>query len=359
MKSIKAGNYTPITDRQADYLDTFFKVLSSDGKVNISRSRDAHTAYWDPEMNNIVLPEYAKNQKELYILFGSHEIAHSLYTPKNFYQYSNNSKVISSVDNNKTVELTRTVMHVLNVIEDIRIEKLIRRKYPGLVSIYRKGHELLYQKAVSENKNYPISNEDWAKRTIIDRISAKVVYGKIIDLELSDNEYAIMKWICRAETWNDTLIRTFYILELLNSESSQIELKSNQSESGESNDFSDSDFPNDFSDSDFPNDSKEDITDIVSDDKSLNSQMDLSENIKEFSSKIQSMSDDIDKLSELVEQLKENNIDNSDQEFIKPQDNHNQLTDTSKPAYDRYNTRLLRINTSKIKQLVAGKLKAW
>jgi hypothetical protein len=241
-------------------------------------------------------------------------------------------------------------MHVLNVIEDIRIEKLIRRKYPGLVSIYRKGHELLYQKAVSENKNYPISNEDWAKRTIIDRISAKVMYGKIIDLELSDNEYAIMKWICRAETWNDTLIRTFYILELLNSESAQTEIKSNQSESGESNDFSDSDFPND---------SKEDITDIVNDDKSLNSQMDLSENIKEFSSKIQSMSDDIDKLSELVEQLKENNIDNSDQEFIKPQDNHNQLTDTSKPVYDRYNTRLLRINTSRIKQLVTGKLKDW
>lgn len=353
MKSIKAGNYTPITDRQADYLDTFFKVLSSDGKVNISRSRDAHTAYWDPETNNIVLPEYAKNQKELYILFGSHEIAHSLYTPKNFYQYSNNSKVISSVDKNKTVELTRTVMHVLNVIEDIRIEKLIRRKYPGLVSIYRKGHELLYQKAVSENENYPISNEDWAKRTIIDRISAKVMYGKVIDLELSDNEYAIMKWICRAETWNDTLIRTFYILELLNSESSQIELKSNQSESDKSS------WSNDSFDSDFPNDSKEDITDIVSDDKSLKSQMTLSDKIKEFSSKIQSMGDDIDKLSELVEQLKENDIDNSEHEFIKPQDNHNQLTDTSKPAYDRYDTRLLRINTTKIKQLVAGKLKAW
>ena len=353
MKSIKAGNYTPITDRQADYLDTFFKVLSSDGKVNISRSRDAHTAYWDPETNNIVLPEYAKNQKELYILFGSHEIAHSLYTPKNFYQHSNNSKVISSVDNTKTVELTRTVMHVLNVIEDIRIEKLIRRKYPGLVSIYRKGHELLYQKAVSENKNYPISNEDWAKRTIIDRISAKVMYGKVIDLELSDNEYAIMKWICRAETWNDTLIRTFYILELLNSESSQLKLKSDQSESDKSSEY------NDSFDSDFPNDSKEDITDIVNDDKSLNSQMNLSEKIKEFSSKIQSMGDDIDKLSELVEQLKENDIDNSDKEFIKPQDNHNQLTDTSKPAYDRYDTRLLRINTTKIKQLVAGKLKAW
>ena len=354
MKSIKAGNYTPITDRQADYLDTFFKVLSSDGKVNISRSREAHTAYWDPETNNIVLPEYAKNQKELYILFGSHEIAHSLYTPKNFYQYSNSSKVISSVDQNKTVELTRTVMHVLNVIEDIRIEKLIRRKYPGLVSIYRKGHELLYQKAVSENKNYPISNEDWAKHTIIDRISAKVMYGKVIDLELSDKEYAIMKWICRAETWNDTLIRTFYILELLNSESAQAEIESNQpeSESDKSGGFGDS------FDSDFPNDSKEDITDIVNDDKSMNSQMDLSEKIKEFSSKIQSMSDDIDKLSELVDQLKESGIDNSDQEFIKPQDNHNQLTDTSKPAYDRYDTRLLRINTSKVKQLVAGKIKS-
>ena len=354
MKSIKAGNYTPITDRQADYLDTFFKVLSSDGKVNISRSRDAHTAYWDPETNNIVLPEYAKNQKELYILFGSHEIAHSLYTPKNFYQYSNSSKVISSVDSNKTVELTRTVMHVLNVIEDIRIEKLIRRKYPGLVSIYRKGHELLYQKAVSKIENYPISNEDWANRTIIDRICAKVMYGKIIDLELSDKEYAIMKWICRGETWNDTLIRTFYILELLKSESAQAEIESNQHEpeSDKSGGSGDS------FDSDFPNDSKEDITDIVNDDKSMNSQMDLSENIKKFSSKIQSMSDDIDKLSELVDQLKESGIDNSDQEFIKPQDNHNQLTDTSKPVYDRYDTRLLRINTCKVKQLVAGKIKS-
>ena len=355
MKSIKAGNYTPITDRQADYLDTFFKVLSSDGKVNISRSRDAHTAYWDPETNNIVLPEYAKNQKELYILFGSHEIAHSLFTPKNFYQYSNSSKVISSVDQNKTIELTRTVMHVLNVIEDIRIEKLIRRKYPGLVSIYRKGHELLYQKAVSENKNYPISNEDWAKRTIIDRISAKVMYGKVIDLELSDKEYAIMKWICRGETWNDTLIRTFYILEFLNSESAQTEIESNQPESDKSGGFGDS---GDSFDSEFQNDSKEDITDIMNSDKSMNSQMDLSENIKEFSSKIQSMSDDIDKLSELVDQLKEGGIDNFDQEFIKPQDNHNQLTDTSKPVYDRYETRLLRINTSKIKQLVAGKIKS-
>ena len=114
--------------------------------------RPVQTASFDVKNRILTLPILDKNiSSDLYDLFTGHEVGHALYTP------------IEGMLKAKEMKINRDV---LNVVEDSRIERKIKYKYPGLKNSFVKAYKELLQKDF-----FSIEGTDINKMNLIDRIN--------------------------------------------------------------------------------------------------------------------------------------------------------------------------------------------
>jgi hypothetical protein len=91
--------------------------------------RNVRTASFDVKNRILVIPTLDKNlSAALYDLFTGHEVGHALYTPMEGMLEAKRQKVN---------------MNVTNVVEDCRIERKIKYKYPGLKLPFLKAYQEL------------------------------------------------------------------------------------------------------------------------------------------------------------------------------------------------------------------------
>ena len=102
--------------------------------LNVIHDPSAHTASFNTITRTLVLPAWVDMPKVCYLLFTGHEIGHALWTPVDAWD----SPLIPSEW--KPRDGYRSV---LNVTEDVRIEKRVKRKYPGLRSDFVDGYKRL------------------------------------------------------------------------------------------------------------------------------------------------------------------------------------------------------------------------
>jgi hypothetical protein len=90
------------------------------------------TAKFDPQNRVLYLPIWQNMTGIIYDLLVGHEVGHALYTPAEGWH-----DAVTDEDKN------RNYKNFLNVVEDARIEKKVKRRYPGLNSAFRMAyHEL-------------------------------------------------------------------------------------------------------------------------------------------------------------------------------------------------------------------------
>ena len=87
--------------------------------------KKVETAYFDLNKRLLVVPIWKEMNVDILDLLLAHEIGHALYTPQVEWKEAIDKKIPHSF---------------LNVVEDARIEKLIKRKYPGLSQSFIKGY---------------------------------------------------------------------------------------------------------------------------------------------------------------------------------------------------------------------------
>ena len=105
------------------------KLLATEN-LNVEH-RKVKTAHFVPKTRNLVLPIWDNMSNDLYDLLCGHEVGHALWTP---------------ADETKLNEAKKkyNIPHsYLNVIEDIRIDKKMKLKYPGLRKSYFNGYKEL------------------------------------------------------------------------------------------------------------------------------------------------------------------------------------------------------------------------
>lgn len=229
-------------------MDLFLKFMAKRG-ISIEYG-DVQTAYYDLENNVITLPNYVLDDIDLFIRFGTHEAAHSLFTPKFFYSehnttshsYSNTRRVNV---NGKTYELSRDLFSCINIVEDIRIEKLIRQHFPGLIAPYRRSAEKL-----SKTRQWSMllrvkGNQDvFDELSLADKINLKSKFKEFLnDVDMTDREYAILKYLSKASSFNDVLVRSLFLYKLMTSEKDV-----NQMSQKDINDLIDANAPDGFED---------------------------------------------------------------------------------------------------------------
>ena len=110
------------------------------------------TAMFDVKNRVLVLPVWKDMPNHLYDLLVGHEVGHALFTP-------NNEEKLKAL-------VKKSSMHCVNVVEDARIETLMKRKYPGLVKQFFKGYDYLI-----EEDFFGLSQMDMTNINLLDKIN--------------------------------------------------------------------------------------------------------------------------------------------------------------------------------------------
>lgn len=137
----------------------------------IVEERAEKEAFFDLENRVLVIPYFKEDVSEDVIdLLIAHECSHAIYTPpKEWYERAVQSKI------NKTI---------INVLEDKRVEDMIKSKYPGLRSTFAKGYAELMKMDF-----FGLSNLDVDEMNVVDKINLYHKVGMIPGIEFSSEEW--------------------------------------------------------------------------------------------------------------------------------------------------------------------------
>ena len=151
--------------------------------------QNVQTAYFDLKTRTIVLPVWKEMDGDLYDLLTGHEVGHALDTPEQGWH--------SAIDNTEKSE-RRKYKDFLNVIEDARIERRQKRRYPGLGKSFANAYKSLYDRDFFGIKKLG----DLNKLNLIDRINLYYKLGAHVVVKFTDAERDYLREIDNAETWD-------------------------------------------------------------------------------------------------------------------------------------------------------------
>ena len=149
----------------------------------IVEHRDVKTAAFNVHTRVLSLPLWKLASNTVYDVLVAHECSHALFTPNE--------------DWTLKVDLPK---QFVNVVEDARIEKLMKRKYPGLAKTFYRGY-----KELNDDDFFDIANEDIDTFNLADRANLHFKVGHFVDLDFSPREKQIISLVEECETFDDTL----------------------------------------------------------------------------------------------------------------------------------------------------------
>lgn len=157
-------------------------------KENITvRFGNYSTAFFEPKTRVLGMPMWNAESKQVSDLLVGHEVGHALYTPQD------------GIEKFKE-RFPNIPFDICNIIEDVRIERMIQDTYPGLVHSFREGYRSFIAKDL-----FKINGVDLAKLTVADRINLHAKVGHLIDVPLTAEESAIYDTAYAAKSFEDVL----------------------------------------------------------------------------------------------------------------------------------------------------------
>ncbi|AOV60062.1 peptidase [Synechococcus phage S-CAM8] len=146
---------------------TLAKLLATENLT--VEHRRVSTACFDVNSRTLILPIWKTASNTVYDLLVGHEVGHALYTPNE--DFSNVSKAF------------------VNVLEDARIERMMKVTYPGLRRSFFEGYRELW-----ERDFFGVKDEDPENLSLIDRIN--LYFKGNPNIPFADEE---LVWVDRAE----------------------------------------------------------------------------------------------------------------------------------------------------------------
>ena len=152
----------------------------------IVEQRNVSTASFDVKNRVLTVPVLDKNiSGYLYDLFMGHEVGHALYTPLDGLIKAHKEKLPSGV---------------MNVIEDARIEKKVKNKYPGIRSSFIRAYRELIEKDF-----FGTAGTDLNDLNFIDRVNLYTKGGATQGIKFTPYEQTLVHMIEGTETYDDVM----------------------------------------------------------------------------------------------------------------------------------------------------------
>ena len=158
------------------------KLLATEDLV--VEHKHVQTACFNVHTRVLTLPMWEKASNTVYDLLVGHEVGHALFTPDEDW-----------------LEKVAVPPQFVNVVEDARIEKLMKRKYAGLAKTFFNGYREL-----NDQDFFSISDESIANFNLADRANLYFKIGNFVNVHFDEfDESLIIKKISDVETFDDAL----------------------------------------------------------------------------------------------------------------------------------------------------------
>ena len=174
-----------------------------------------NTAKFDTKNRVLYLPIWQNMTGTLYDLLCGHEVGHALYTPAEGWHDV-------ATDKSKG----RNYKSFLNVVEDARIEKKVKRKYPGLKTSFQTAYSELMKRDF-----FGLQKRNINEMSFIDRLNlfSKSQWSATW-INFSSEERFMIDRVQNAETWEDVLRITEDIYDYSKQEQYEMAIEMNDFE---------------------------------------------------------------------------------------------------------------------------------
>ena len=187
--------------------DKLAKLLAMED-IHVRHSSSAQTASFDVRNRVLTLPVWASLEDFITDMMTGHEVGHALWTPPLGWKNALDEEIHKGI---------------LNIVEDARIEKKIKRKYPGIVRPFLQGYAVLYE------RNF-FGTTPFEKLNIIDRINLYFKLGSLSGIMFDKTEQVYVDLVANCESWDDVvevskMLQMAYTEELTTSQDHDFNLR--------------------------------------------------------------------------------------------------------------------------------------
>ena len=189
------------------------KLLATEDLV--VEHKKVSTACFNVHTRVLTLPMWERASSTVYDLLVGHEVGHALFTPDEDW-----------------LKKVKVPSQFVNIVEDARIEKLMKRKYAGLAKTFFNGY-----KELNEEDFFQIADDDISTFNLADRANLWFKIGNYVNIPIERGEETeIINLIAATETFADVLIAAEELYKYCKKEKEQEQkvndLDSHQQESG-------------------------------------------------------------------------------------------------------------------------------
>ena len=163
--------------------DLLAKLLANEN-LNIVRA-PVSTASMDIRSRTLTLPQWKEMSDDIEEMLIGHEVGHALFTTDDYIKENE----------------SRALHGYMNVIEDVRIEKKIKNKYPGLRASFLRAYREL-----NERDFFEIKGRDMSKLLLIDRINLYYKCGFNCGVKFTADEMEFVRAADRCDSIEDVYL---------------------------------------------------------------------------------------------------------------------------------------------------------
>lgn len=164
--------------------DLLAKLLASEN-INIIRS-NIKTAAFDIKGRTLLLPRWKEMTPTIEEMLMMHEVGHALYTGLESYSV--------------VFEEKKHLKEYANVIEDVRIEKKMKERYPGSRKSFNTGYREL-----NDRDFFGVKDRDMSKLLLIDRINLYFKVGYNCGVQFNTEEQEFIRRVDKCASEKDVI----------------------------------------------------------------------------------------------------------------------------------------------------------
>jgi hypothetical protein len=173
------------------------KLLATEN-ITVQHSASAKTAWFDVKNRILMLPIWKEMSEDLYDMLVVHEVGHALDTPGA--DFADQIKAIGARLGQTSMRALAAIKGFVNVIEDARIDKRQKRRFPGARRNYIKGYQELIDRDF-----FGTSTKDVNSMAFIDRLNIYCKGGAMLGIKFTAEEKAMLRRVEDAETFEEVL----------------------------------------------------------------------------------------------------------------------------------------------------------
>jgi hypothetical protein len=158
------------------------------------------TAAFDLKNRQLVLPIYEHLTDDVYSMMIAHEVSHALHTPNDGWENAITTDGLPVREDHSNFDKKK--MSYLNIIEDARIEKLIKKRYPGVVNDFKVGYKELHNRDFFGLKKNGVKVSELS---LIDRLNLYFKSYGHLSVPFSEDERVWVERVSAAMTFDDVL----------------------------------------------------------------------------------------------------------------------------------------------------------